>query len=372
MLGTVQIHPWDTLNSRNTGGFFGHRELSEKERAMRFEFYHDGLDNVPKLSVDGIVPNSIHFSHWEGNKTPAAVKADTSTEIALNLVASPNHRELTRRIELVTNNHFDTDGVLSVWTVLMGERALDLGARLIAAAEVGDFCEFPSDNAVRASIVIQGADQASSSKQTPSPLASQLASVPLIDDARAYELVLPKVEDVLKRTDSYEPLWRDAWEQIVRAVESFERGGSRVEESTDISLSLVNVSPDIFGATAVDLRAIPNVVISRYASGQLYLIAIPVSGAWLYRIDYPYYSWAETVVRPPIPKLDFGLTLRLLNEIEQTAGARWRTDTSEMTSAVKCLGADGRTALSSLAPQAMVHLLRAQLTAQRSATGAQA
>ena len=79
---------------------------------MRFEFYHSGLDSLPKLSVDGTVGNSIHFSHWQGNETPGEVKADTSTEILLNLAASPNKARLTRGIELVTNNHFDTDGVL--------------------------------------------------------------------------------------------------------------------------------------------------------------------------------------------------------------------------------------------------------------------
>ena len=93
---------------------------------MRFEYYHAGLEDLPKLSVDGLVPNSIHFSHWQGNRTPAEVKADSSTEIALNTVASPRLGELTRGLELVTNNHFDTDGVLSVWTMLTGERALDL------------------------------------------------------------------------------------------------------------------------------------------------------------------------------------------------------------------------------------------------------
>ena len=93
---------------------------------MRFEYYHAGLEDVPKLSVDGLVPGSVHFSHWQGNETPAAVKADSSTEIALNVVASPARAELTQGLELVTNNHFDTDGVLSVWTMLAGERALGL------------------------------------------------------------------------------------------------------------------------------------------------------------------------------------------------------------------------------------------------------
>src|SRR3977135_1433092 len=121
---------------------------------MRFEYYHDGLANVPKLSLDGTVDNAIHFSHWKGNQTPASVKADTSTEIALNLVAAPDREELTQGSDLVTNNHFDTDGVLSVWTVLNGERALGLHDQLIAAAEAGDFSEFSNEAAVRASIAI--------------------------------------------------------------------------------------------------------------------------------------------------------------------------------------------------------------------------
>src|SRR5881296_1828752 len=120
---------------------------------MKFEYYHDGLADVPKLSVDGTVDNAIHFSHWKGNETPAQVKADTSTEIALNLAAAPNREELTRGIDLVTNNHFDTDGVLSVWTVLNGERALELRDKLIPAAEAGDFSEFSTEDGVRVSIM---------------------------------------------------------------------------------------------------------------------------------------------------------------------------------------------------------------------------
>jgi hypothetical protein len=85
---------------------------------MRFQFYSEALADVPKLSVDGTVSNSIHFSHWQGNETAPELKADTSTEIALNLVTSPDRDRYTRNIDLVTNNHFDTDGMLSVWTVM--------------------------------------------------------------------------------------------------------------------------------------------------------------------------------------------------------------------------------------------------------------
>src|SRR4029079_10026333 len=116
---------------------------------MRFEFYTEALENVPKLSVDGTVDNSIHFSHWEGNSAPTEVKADTSTEIALNLVASPNRAVLTQRIALVTNNHFATDRALACWTLLTGDRALPYRDLLISAAEAGDFSEYSSDDGVR-------------------------------------------------------------------------------------------------------------------------------------------------------------------------------------------------------------------------------
>src|SRR3989442_15135019 len=150
---------------------------------MRFEYYSDAIADVPKLSVDGTVDNAIHFSHWKGNETPASMKADTSTEIALNVVASSSRNELTKGIDLVTNNHFDTDGVLSVWTMLNGEHALPLRDKLIAAAEAGDFSEFSSIDAARASIVIQGSD--SPTDKSGSPLVRQLAGAD-VDDVHAY------------------------------------------------------------------------------------------------------------------------------------------------------------------------------------------
>ena len=324
---------------------------------MRFEFYHSGLDNVPKLSVDGTVDNAIHFSHWVGNETPAEVKADTSTEIALNLVASTRRDQLTKGIELVTNNHFDTDGVLSVWTVLAGEKALALRSELIAAAEAGDFSEFSSETGVRASIVIQGSDQASSNNDTPPPLACYLAGEE-VDDARAYELVLPEVERVLTRTNEFESLWREPWEGLTKALDSFVRGASTVQEFTDESVSLVSLAPEIFSTAGFSptRHSAPFMAISRHARGEIFLIATPVTGGWTYRIDYPYYSWAETVVRPRIRRRDMAPLISRLNEMENATGT-WKLDSHEMTSAVKFLGQDGVLAASRLDPEDVAGVL---------------
>src|SRR6266496_562033 len=339
---------------------------------MRFEYYHPGLDNTPKLSVDGTVSNSIHFSHWEGNQTPSEVKADTSTEIALNLVASPNKNRLTQGIELVTNNHFDTDGVLSVWTLLTGERALDLRDQLICGAEAGDFSEFSSPQGVRASIVIQGSDQASPNNDKGSPLARKLAGKDVDEDAQAYELVLPEVERVFRNIDNYEPLWRDGWEQIVNAIQSFEAGRSRVQEQSGGQLSLVTLAPDVFSESGFNptRHAPPYTAISRYARGKLFLITTPVKDGWVYRLDYPYYSWAETVKRPSIQRRDLSLSLKRLNDLEPGNTGRWQPDMREMTSAAKFLNSDGMLAASKIMPDEVAKVLGETAHNQLSAMGA--
>lgn len=342
----------------------GHSISTEVKADMRFEYYHAGLEPLPKLSVDGTVANSIHFSHWQGNRTPPEVKADTSTEIALNLVGSPNARELTEGIELVTNNHFDTDGVLSVWTMLNGERSLPLASRLIAAAEAGDFSEYTTATGVRASIVIQGSDQVAPDEEPGSPLANHLAGEALTDDARAYQLVLPEVERVLTHTDDYEFLWRGAWARIDEAMESFARGSSRVEEFTDARLSLVMLAPELFSPKGFDptRHAAPYTAIAHHARGQIFLIAAPMSGGWGYRVDYPYYSWAETVVRPAVVRRDFQPLLARLNELEGSARAEWRADTSELSSAFKFMDRSGRLSASSLAPERVTEEMRLLLS----------
>lgn len=326
---------------------------------MRFEFYSDAIADLPKLSVDGTVDNAIHFSHWNGNQTPESVKADTSTETVLNVVAAPNRDELTRSIDLVTNNHFDTDGVLSVWAMLTGERALDLRDRLIAAAEAGDFSEFSSIDGVRASIVIQGSD--SPIDKSGSPLAQQLAGEAITDEAQAYVLVLPHIEHVIKHTGQFESLWRDSWARIERALDSFAKGASHAEEIDDAKLFVVTLAPEIFGPSGFDPSsdAAPFTAVSHHARGELFLIATPFKNGWTYRIDYPYYSWAETVVRPKIARRDLSQALKQLNELEQNSSASWKVDSAELASAAKFSDENGKLAASMLQPDVVTSAVRA-------------
>ncbi len=335
---------------------------------MRFEYYHDGLVETPKLSVDGTVDNAVHFSHWKGNQTPASVKADTSTEIALNLVGAPDRDELTHGIELVTNNHFDTDGVLSIWSVLNGERALELRDKLIAAAEAGDFSELSTQEGVRASIVIQGSES-SLDDEGGSPLADQLAGAAVKNNARAYELVLPQVEQVLTHTNDYASLWCDPWNRIAAALDSFAKGKSRVDEDREAKISVVTLAPATFSSVGFKptRHCAPFTAISHHAHGEIFLIATPLDGGWAYRLDYPYYSWAETIVRPTIRRHDLASLVERLNEMEQSARGRWQLDSSELTSALKFSDPNGKLAGSSLGLDRVASELRSDLLKSQSA-----
>jgi hypothetical protein len=91
---------------------------------------------------------------------------------------------------------------------------------------------------------------------------------------------------------------------------------------------------------------------------------------WSYRVDYPYYSWAETVVRPHITRRDFKPLVANLNELEgrsngsvhgETAQGRWALDDQEMTSAIKFMDEGGILSASTLSPEIVAKEMRAAL-----------
>src|SRR5206468_1820493 len=107
--------------------------------------------------------------------------------------------------------------------------------------------------------------------------------------------------------------------------------------------------------------------ISQQAHGELFLIATPVDDGWAYRIDYPYYSWAETIVRPYVNRQDFSSLVSQLNESDASNAGRWRLDTSELASAVKFSDPDERLAASKLPPDVVANKIRAALSETRAA-----
>jgi hypothetical protein len=321
---------------------------------MRFEFFHDDLSALPAISVDGIVPCAgLHLSHWAGNRTPAGLKADTSTEIALRFVSARDRAELARGAEVATNNHFDTDGALSVWTVLHGEGALEHAALLVAAAEAGDFSAWSTRDGLKVSLAIQGLD-------SESPLAACVHGGTVTDDEHAYRLVLPVIGDLLARPDRFEDLWRAGLEQIDAAMDSFAGSRSTVDEDADHLVSLVRLAAGASAAERFDPTSHSAALhaVSHHAGGLLTVIASEASDRrWRYHVDWPYWSWADTVVRPRVDRVDLAPVAARLSDLEPPAPAapRWQVDRGGLSSALTVDRPSG------IAPAEVAAALRAAL-----------
>ena len=111
----------------------------------------------------------------------------------------------------VVNNHFDTDGVLSIWTLLDPEQAVACRELLVAAAEAGDFDEWPAlDRGLWLDAAIRAGPGAA-------------------DDAAAYQTVLPQLPDLVHRLDERRDLWGREWDALLAAVAALEQGRLRAE-----------------------------------------------------------------------------------------------------------------------------------------------
>ncbi len=79
---------------------------------VRYHPYQE-LAGRPNVIVDGSPTDGtvLTVTHWPGYPPPEVVAADTSAEMAFRLL---QHRDLLGAAELVSNNHFDQDGLVSI------------------------------------------------------------------------------------------------------------------------------------------------------------------------------------------------------------------------------------------------------------------
>jgi hypothetical protein len=229
-------------------------------------------------ACDGVVPGAaIDLSHWEGNATPPALKADTSTEIALSFARTGG------RADLAVNNHYDADGALAVYALLRSDVALANAGVLIAAAEVGDFDEWPAD-------------------ERGLRLEAALRRMAMLkSDEAAYARVVRELEGVLADLDRREDLWGEEWRALERARARLARGD--VEVSIEGSLAMFVHHRDVSELRGPVLaRAARHLAdVQRVGTPTSWLLAFErEGGTWDYRFELARHTWADTVVRPKV------------------------------------------------------------------------
>lgn len=173
-----------------------------------------GEDRV--ISVDGAFDApGLNLSHWPGNRTPAELRSELSTGIALAFARLDEGRraELAAGCVAIVNNHYDTDGLCAMFAVRHPRQALELEEELLAAAAAGDFFSFPSREAFQVDAIVAGCANPESS-----PWRERFEG---LSDKERHELctleLLERLPGILK--GDLEP-WRSLWEAPLTAVEA--------------------------------------------------------------------------------------------------------------------------------------------------------
>ncbi|MCY3846486.1 MAG: hypothetical protein OXH69_23425, partial [Acidobacteria bacterium] len=239
---------------------------------MRYLPYADA-SSEPNVIVDGTANDRtlITLSHWRRSGTPAEMMADTSTAIVFNYLDRP---DLHVPADVVSNNHFDEDGLVGIYTLLEPDAAASRRDLLIDVAQAGDFGVYTSRRAARTAFALSAhVDPAMS----PLPRALFDRPAPQIEEG-LYRRLLDVLPRLLADVDEYRALWASEDAALTQTERHFDAGRIMTEEQPELDLAVVR------GPEGAEWH--PMAVHTRTAATRLLLVHGP-------RVEfrYRYESW---------------------------------------------------------------------------------
>jgi hypothetical protein len=316
-----------------------------------YQHWSEKLDPLVCVSVDGDAPGRLHLSHWPGNHTPETLRHDLSTGMCLNLMRSPDRQDWLAGLEVVTNNHWDTDGALSVFTLLEPDLALAHAPVLIAAAMAGDFSVFTTPEGVMLDLTLTAL-----TRREDSPVFSGRFADEWPRRQAQYEEATRLIPELLKQPQRH-MAWIEPELTRIRADLRALR-----EEEADL-----RVVPRLEFAALVAEREFHDTAVNT-AAGVDRILAVTRAGAgWRYRLRLTTRSWFDLRARPDRP--DWTPLLNLLNESGNQDG-QWRADSLlEPTPCLEFVDGSGAPAVSSLPPDEVEALVTRHFAAARGRNG---
>ena len=250
---------------------------------MIYRAYHE-LTEVPHVVVDGSAQAGtvLALSHWPGSATPDALRRDLSAEIAF---AYLDHPESHVAAEFVTNNHFDQDGIVSVFALTEPEAALARRKQLIDVARAGDFGRFQHRDAARAAITLANLE---------APL-----------DGDPYAALLPRLTEIVDHVERFRDHWADEDAHITETEQAIATGAITIDEVPELDLAIVTVPPTwsdriVHRFTTTDGNAAHPYALHN-ATGRFAILTLS-GGAPMLR--YRYETWVHYVSARPRPRVD--------------------------------------------------------------------
>jgi hypothetical protein len=207
---------------------------------LRFQPY-GATAEVANIVVDGS-PNAstvLTLTHWPGIAHPPGLAADLSAEMAFRYLDQPPEHDPA---SVVTNNHFDQDGLVGIFALIDPAEALRHRDVLIDVAAAGDFATYQFRAAARASMALWSYAQADRS-----PLGNQLDGPYDAAAALLYETTLPLLIPMLTHPERFEELWRDEDERLTASEAAIADGHIVIEEVAAVDLAVVTIRDHSLG-----------------------------------------------------------------------------------------------------------------------------
>jgi len=276
------------------------------------------LGDKPNIIVDGKAQRAtvLTLSHWPWNSTPAALLRDTSTDIVFAYLDSPPHHVETR---LVSNSHYDEDGLLSMYALVHPQQALLYRPLMIATSRAGDFAICSDPEAAKLSFIL-----AAYADPEISPLDQALFSGTAAQQIHGlYAAMLNELPSLLENIPDYVHLWQaelDHWHESEAAIAD---GSVVIDEVPELDLAIVHIPPDM-----------PARIVRRYLRKwqrsvhpfAVHNVTSCSRVVWLkgqsFEMQYRYESWVQMASRRPLPRRDLTTLAEQLGQLE-TAGGEW-------------------------------------------------
>ena len=313
---------------------------------MRYVPSGPDLHGVPNVTVDANANAAtvLELSPWPGNKTPGELKADTSTEIAVNYLRSPQPDSYRRGAEAVTSCEFGIDGLMALWALLNPQEALQRADLLVAVAECGAFDRWPDDRAAKTTCAIRGFQTLPSS-----PIYAALAGLSDPGDRAAllYRETLAMLPQLLRDVDEFEAYWRDEFDSLIADRELMASGETSLQDFADIDLAVFQLP-----------RAVHDLALYEQTRHTRVLLVIEEA---TYEVRYRYESWVELQSRNAPPRIDLRPFAELLETFEGSLGTWVADDVREQRPRLRLRDPGGEVSHSSVTSGLFVRLLAAFL-----------
>ena len=273
---------------------------------------HHALDGQPSVVVDGSpAPGTVlTVTHWPGYPPPAGIEDDLSAQMAFRLLGRADL--LPAEAQAVSNNHFDQDGLVSIYALVAPDDAVQRRTFLEDLAFAGDFAICRDRDAARVSMLLSAL---ATEDDLPADYTERTAVL--------YGDVLGRLPELCDHIERHRDAWGDEDATLEASDAAFGDGRAVIEEHPDVDLAVVTVAentPDAgghrFGGDWVS-GLHPMAVNSRTDR-----VTLARLRGRRYEVELRYEGWVQFQSRPVRPRRDLvPLAARLQDE--ETGDAVW-------------------------------------------------